>query len=613
MVLARLLLGIFCFLTGAAHAEPVVHARLDHAVAHYQVERDFTYVMTDSSDWTLLTQRGLAGSDRATHSFYPDKQRLELIEAWVDQPDGTRITVPPTSIFTRPSASAQNAPGFTNSQTTTALFPQLREGSRTHIKWKLTQFKPTMFGFNAYNLGNFAFDTVLDETVIDLPADMQLTWRTRGFVVEDKTTNGMRHIVAAVRDTKAQEIEPAMVSALDFQPMFQATTLPNFAAIGAIAAREAAGRAAVTPEIQVLADRLAGKLDGLDAARAIYNWVTANIRYVAVYLNTEDGWVPHAAAEVLKAGYGDCKDYSVLMQALLAARGIKADMVVVNWSTQFGEPMLWTPYFNHAIVYLPDYDIFLNPTSRYAAFGALDATLRGKFVVRLTPEGQTLRTPSSTPDNMRYRMHTTLRLDRDGTVTGQAGFEMSPSVETIIRNELASTSSNAKLAETLLARTQEGGSGDLTASNPRDLATKVSLSADWSSPRAVNPQGGDTMLRVPAGPDLVSPAVVRAKLSPTGQRRLPLLAEARDYGWNSVINIPAGMKVARLPDDIEIANPTGFYRARYRANGAQITVERHLVVRHDVVAASDYKAMEAVLYAALVDARAMLVLSPVGE
>ncbi len=607
------LVGLLVLTAHAAYAERTIHARLDHSVAEYDVAADLTYIMTDTADWTLLTQRGLAGRDRAARSFYPDKQRLELVEAWVEQPDGVRIIVPPTSIFTRPTAAAQNAPGFTSSQTTTVLFPQLREGSRTHIKWKLTQFKSTMFGFDAYNIGNFSFDTVLDETRINLPASVPLVWRTRGFAVDDATSDGVRHIVAAVRDTPAQEIEPAMVSTVDFQPLFQATTLPDFAAIGAIAAREAAGRAAVTPEIQALADRIAGSRSGIDAAREIYNWVTTNIRYVAVYLNTEDGWVPHPAAQVLKAGYGDCKDYSVLMQALLAARGIKADMVVVNWGTEFGEPILWTPYFNHAIVYLPEFDIFLNPTSRYASFGTLDATLRGKFVVRLTPEGQTMHTPASTPDNMRYRMHARMRLDRDGTITGQAGYDLSASVATILRGEIATASSGAKMAEALLARTQEGGFGDLTYSNPRDLADDLRLQGIWTSPRAVNPQGGDVVLRVPAGPDLVSPSVVRMKISPTGPRRLPLFAEARDFGWDSVIDLPKGMKVVRLPDDVDVSNVTGYYRARYRAVDGGISVARSLMIHRDVVAASDYKAMEAVFYAALVDVRSVLVLASAGE
>ena len=191
----------------ARAAEPALHARIDSNVAHYVVNRDQTYTLTESMDATLLSRRALQALDRAVFTFYPDKQTLELVEAWVTQPDGSRVTVPPGSIFTRPTAAAQSAPGFTNSQTTTVLFPQLQPGSRTHAVWKLTQTMPTMFGFDARNINTFDWDTGVDETRIDLPADLPLVWKARGgFAVTDETAQGTRHIVAQIRDLGIRNI-----------------------------------------------------------------------------------------------------------------------------------------------------------------------------------------------------------------------------------------------------------------------------------------------------------------------------------------------------------------------------------------------------------------------
>ncbi len=610
------LFALLAVLAGSARADHITHARLDRTVAHYLVHEDLTHVLTVTTDWTLVTQRGLRSLDRASYTFYPDKQSLDLVEAWVDQPDGSRVTVPASSVFTRPTAASQSAPGFTNSQTTTVLFPRLTEGSRTHVVWRLTQTQPGMFGFDAYSVGEFNWDTVLDETRIDLPASVPLTWRARGaFVVTDQTDGGTRHIVATLRGIDGQESEPGMVNLWDFQPLFLATSLPSYAEIGRIGAREAAGRAAVTPAIQALADSIAGNAQGLDAARLIYNWVTSNIRYVAVYLSIEDGWVPHAADAVLKAGYGDCKDYTVLMQALLAARGIKADMAVLDWGNRTVDPLLWAPYFaNHAIVYLPDFNKFLNPTNRYAGFDALDPGLAGKFVVLLTPEGRVLRTPPSTAAGNRYRMRSKLVVAEDGTIKGHADFEMTAHGEVGIRGALAGASSTTKLAESLLGRTMEGGFGDIASSNPRDLSRPLALSADWSSPYAVNPAGREVFLRVPVGPDLASPADMRGKLSPTGTRRTSLFAEARDYGWEVSIDVPRSLQVARLPDDVTVANAVGRYTAQYRNDGPQrILVTRNLVINRDVVAADEYKALEALLYAPIIDVRSVLVLASAGE
>ena len=596
----------------ARAAEPVVHARYDSNVVHYAVNRDLTYTMTESVDVTLHTRRALQALDRAAFTFYPDKQTLELVEAWVTQPDGSRVTVPPASIFTRPTAAAQNAPGFTNSQTTTVLFPQLQPGSHTHAVWKLTQTKPTMFGFDARNINIFDWDTGVDETRIDLPADVPLVWKARGgFTVTDETEHGTRHIVAQIRDTKGRETEPGMVSQWDFMPLFEATTLTSFEQIGAIVYRDAAGRAAVTPAIQALADRIAGQRTGLEAARALYEWVTSNIRYVAVYLSIEDGWVPHAAGDVLKAGYGDCKDYVVLMQALLAAKGIEGQLAALDWGSRYQDPILWAPDFaNHAILYLPAFDRYLNPTDRYASFEALSDGLAGKLVVLATPEGRLARTPAARPATNRYTMQAAVTLDRNGTFAGTARYTLTPNLEIGIRGALARSASATNFADAVLRNTLEGGFGDLTASNPLDLAQPLTLAAQWHSPHAVNPSGKAIFMRVPAGLDMFPPGEVRGLLRPSGKRNFPMRTVPRDLGWLTVMTVPDGMVVSQMPDDVTVENAAGRYTARYRADGPVVTVDRNLVITREVTQPDAYPELEALLYAPAVDVRAVMVLSP---
>ena len=127
----------------------------------------------------------------------------------------------------------------------------------------------------------------------------------------------------------------------------------------------------MTPAISALAAQVAGGRTGEDAARAVYDWVTANIRYIAVYLDPNDGWVPHQAQTVLDHGYGDCKDHVVLMQAMLGSLGIRAEAAMIDWGDRTTEAPLWVPQFNHAIVYLPAFQRYLNPTDPYARYGTL--------------------------------------------------------------------------------------------------------------------------------------------------------------------------------------------------------------------------------------------------
>jgi hypothetical protein len=599
---------------GAA-SEPTVHALVDRDIADYQVNRDLTFTHTETVDVTLNTVRAVARLDRAEETFFPDKQTLEVVEAWVDEPDGSRVPVESGSIFTRPSAASRSAPGFVGSKTTTVLFPRLKPGSHTHVVWRFIQKSPTLLGFNVINQNIFGWDTGRDETRISIPADIPLQWRARGgFVVDDKVVDGIRHISASIEGTHAREDEPASVDRADFMPRFVATTLPNPGAIGALIDHASEGRAAVTPEIAALASRIAGDRTGLDAARAIHAWVVANIRYVAVWLNPDDGYVPHEAAEVLKAGYGDCKDYVTLMRALLAARGIDSRMAIIDAGTRYADPLLWAPEFaNHAILYLPAYDRYVNPTNRLAGFDTLDRHLAGKFVVLVSKDGSVARMPAATPEANRYRYTARLTLNADGAIDGTAHYAMTPNMEVGIRYQLAGASSMSDLAQQRLIYTPEGGFGEFESSNPVDLSKPLELSATWHSPMAVNVQGQDTFLRVPTGLDMYPPGRERAKLSPAGKRETPVVADVEDSGWDTTLVLPPGMTAASLPADVDLTTPVGHYKARYEQDSGTIIVRRNLVIARQVVAPDAYPDLEKLIYAALADARATIVLTHLAQ
>jgi transglutaminase-like putative cysteine protease len=598
-----------------ALSESVVHARVDRDVAKYQVNADLSYTRLETIETTLYTSRALHQLDRAEESFYPDKQSLEVVEAWVDEPDGTRVAVEKGNIFTRPSASSQSAPGFVDSKTTTVLFPRLQPGSRTHIVWRFSQNVPTLMGFNAVNQNLFDWDTGRDETDIDIPATIPLQWASRGsFKVQDTTSDGVRHIVAYIENTAARQDEPASVSRADFMPRFLATTLPGPEEIGDRIYRASEGRDTVTPEIAALAARIAGDKTGLDAARAIHAWVVANIRYVAVWLDPSDGYVPHAAADVLKAGYGDCKDYVVLMRALLAARGIDSRMAIVDWGRRYADPMLWTPGFaNHAILYLPEWDRYVNPTDRQASFDALDRQLSGKDVLIVDRASRLARTPVATPEANRYRYAATLTLNPDGTIDGTAHYAMAPNMEVAARNCLTGSSSLRELAERVLENTPEGGYGNFESSDPLDLSRPLELASNWHSKFAVDVGELETFLRVPSGLDLYPASRERGEVMPEGKRQTPVIAGVTDTGWNTRIMLPVGMSVARLPANVDVATSVGRYQAHYKIENGAIDIRRDLVIGEQVVAPAAYPDLERLIQVSLLDSQATIVLTRAGQ
>lgn len=593
----------------AARAQPPTHARIEQLSLSYELNADLTYVETIAIDTHVLTQRGLRDHERARWTFYPETQSLELVEAWVQQPDGSRVPVDAGGRFTRPSEAAASAPGFSGAMTTTVLFPQMREGSRTHVVWRLTQKKPALLGFNVEAEPPLEIPVTEANIRITAPTGVPLRWFARGgFEVTDRTEDGIRRIAARIAQTQAEDPERNSVATAEFQPLFLATSLDSLAQIGAIYHRQSAARAVVTPEIAALAAKVAKGRTGMDAARAVYDWVAGSIRYVAVYLDPNDGWVPHPAGEVLARGYGDCKDHVVLMQAMLAALGIRAEAALLDQGNRITDPPLPVPWMNHAIVYLPDYDRFVNPTNPYARFDTLGARLSDKVVVLAREGGAVSRTPAARPEDNPYRYAARLALAEDGTLVGTANVAPASDMESAARAAIAQSATPQDLAERLLGATPEGGFGEFHADNPRDLSAPFTLTAAWRSPHAVVMEGRHAYLTVPVGPDLNPIVSLRKLLEPKGYRRHALMAAPGDYQWRYTIALPRSLAVERLPDDAYLSNGAGRFEAHYTRSGTELRVERRLVLGQTVYAPGDYRELETLIYAALDDARAPVTL-----
>jgi len=603
---------LLCVMVSSVQAETPQHLRLDHFSRFYDVHPDLTYVETVSQDATLFTRRGISAGERETMDFYPKSQALDLVEAWVDQPDGTRLSVEPSAIFTRPSEESQSAPGFSDSQTTTVVFPQLKEGSRTHVVWRLTQKTPPLVGFQLISI--VPEEWAVGEQVIDItaPESVKLHWAQRGgFAVSDKIDGGMRHIHARIADLLGAEPEHNAVSPADFQPLFLATSQPNLEALGAIYYRQSRDGSAITPVISALAAKIAGDKTGLAAAEAIYNWVALNIRYVAIYLDENDGWVPHPAEDVLARGYGDCKDHVAIMQALLSARGIESVPALVDWGKHFGDLPLWVSQFNHAIIYLPMYNRYLNPTNPYARFDSLDPTLAGKLVVLATEQGRVSHTPVLRPEDNLYHFNADIRVDADGTIAAKAQMSMSAFNEASFRSAVAHAVSPEDLAEQFLRGMPEGGFGRYITSAPRDLSIPFAVEAHWRSRHGAAPCCAEASLPIPLGLDIARPALLRTYLTRDGERRHPMMVAAKDLNWTETIHLPKGARPTALPHDMNVENAVGFYRALYTSMGDDVHVERQLVLKRSVFQPQDVTALEGLIYAALDDVRATVTEAPV--
>jgi hypothetical protein len=220
-------------------------------------------------------------------------------------------------------------------------------------------------------------------------------------------------------------------------PHLFVTTLPDYGAVAKLYGGLFAGKTAVTPEIQALADTVTkGMKDKRARASALYDWVSTHIKYVDIVLGA-GGFVPNSAAQVLKSGFGDCKDHVMLLEAMLAAEHIDSSPVLINTSDGRRRlPAAPSPFlFDHLITYVPELDVFTDSTAQYAPFGALPASDSSKQVL-VVKSAKLVDTPTIAADANVMKAQTKLTVAADGSAegstdivaVGQAAIEMRSSM-----------------------------------------------------------------------------------------------------------------------------------------------------------------------------------------
>ncbi len=243
-------------------------------------------------------------------------------------------------------------------------------------------------------------------------------------------------------------------------------------------------RRATTPEILSMADEITRGLPTDEAkAEALYYWVSQNIRYVSLSFGV-GRYQPHAAAEVLANRYGDCKDKTTLLEALLEAKGMHAQPALVSMITDIDPSMPNPMQFDHAIAHLRlgDKDLWLDTTVGVSPFGYLMPQLRSKEALVVADRAITgLQTmPQDFPFTVESRIKVEGTIDKQGILDAAVEFQTRGDLEVLMRllDAHVSREQLGKSADSVLVSTNRFLYGtvkytDFKVANPAEIAHPV--------------------------------------------------------------------------------------------------------------------------------------------
>ncbi|MGO2434603.1 MAG: DUF3857 domain-containing protein [Serratia proteamaculans] len=548
--------------------------------ADYQVQANASNVKTESYEVLLKTKAAVEKFSQIRLSYSEKMETLEVVSAYTLTADGQRHDVAPDRIYTQESYSSASAPLYADRKVRVIVFSNLAPGSRVMYELRRTQntpYFPDYFGL----WETFSVFDQFDDAEVNLhaPADLPMHVFTRG--VEGGNTpqvrDGQAHWRWRYQRSDPLKAQNWSANSWTFSPTIMASTYREWPQLAKAYQLKAGEAAKVTPAIQTLADQItSGISDRREQTAALYRWVAQNIRYVAVYLGN-GGLEPNPAQSILDNHYGDCKDHVVLLEALLAAKGIASSPVLIGMDE--GPVLPTVPLlgrFNHAITYVPEFKLYLDSTNPWARFGQLPGADLGAPVL-LTREAKLARTP----DNDELRNNTSLSVDfefdKSGNMRGQTERNLGEVDEIDLRGYFSQINqqNQARVEETIMASSGIDGRGKIVMQgDPLNLKKQFGYSYRFKAEDYVDFSvvGGMPVPTPPGGKSFRT--LYSTTSAPTNET--PFYCTAQHYDETYRLQLPAGVPIIAIPKNQKFSNAAGQYQVEWQLKGQQVVVNHRL-------------------------------------
>jgi TPR repeat protein/transglutaminase-like putative cysteine protease len=524
-------------------------------LVRYAITFDAQGMSTTVLDFEVLAldQKGAEAISQRVFSYNSYFDELTAGDLATVKADSRVIAADARAVRDEPDSADISSPYFDERRKRIVAFSDVAPGDKVRGRIVYKARRPEFPGeFAGYWHQPLDQPPEVIELTFDGPASKPLQTVARN--VEHREERRGDRIVHHVRLRQDSPLpRQTAVGSFDSARRFEFSTFADYAAFAAMLDSRNAPMAVPDEALRKLATEIVG--DAATTARKVellHNWVARNIRYVGIGIE-DGGFTSQPAAAVLASRYGDCKAHATLLKALLLAQGIEANFVVVNTAPNYTLTQLATPNFDHAIVYVPELDQYLDPTASTVAFGALPWSLSGKPALNVD-KGRLTWIPVTPPERFIVASSTDYVLAPDGTREARSilsGFGLGAALRRHHAQKLERTD-RQRSAANMLESAGLRGSGDYEFSDPRALSDEYRITATFALEALDLTQ--ERRLRVPAWTD---PRPSIRALSAGGIQDQPFLCRSLEYRETASLSVPEGINFS------EKVAPVA-YRASFR-------------------------------------------------
>lgn len=565
-----------------AKYEPPYSVVVDSIAIHVQADGS----STEEVEYCIRieTQAGVNIMGEQRISYVSTLEDIEILEAYTQQPDGTRVAVTPDRIRTVDETGSSGETIYSDAKVKVLIFPQVQVGSLLCYKAKTRQHTPyfkTHYFWTRYFSPHGRYESFNLKLSHDPKIKLNIeSDRVKGGLIKGDSQDGLVHYEFAFKQAEAYPSEQNQAEIYDYAPHLSITSFANYKQMALAYYEVAQDKAKVTRDIRVLSKKLTeGISDRKEKVRRLYNWVSVNIRYLGVYMG-DGGYVPHDAQSILDNHYGDCKDHVVLLEAMLKAVDIDSVPALINMGYAYKLPKLATVTpFNHVITYVPEFDMYLDSTAQFAPMGVLPREDSAKPVV-LTSTGEIRYTPSSSHLRDYSVTKVKMKLLKDGRIQGvsqvktRGFFEVDSRMTRFYENGR----DQERLTAKYLSRYMESGRGEFASKNALDLDSKWEDESAFELNAVVNVPGPSAMT-IPVG---LVPGYLKmmSKAQAPRSRRFPAVCFSTKHTEEVELEFPQETHVTRIPSGVEFDNGVIQYSSRYELVGKTLKVYRTYQAKH---------------------------------
>ncbi|HET7106540.1 MAG TPA: DUF3857 domain-containing protein [Candidatus Acidoferrum sp.] len=365
-------------------------------------------IHTNYLSYKVLSQRGAENWDAISVRWEPWHEQKPVVRAQVIAADGSIHPLDPKALKDE-TVSDNEEKIYSDGRIVRGPLPAIAAGSIVEQEEVIAEHQP-FFQAGTVDRIYFGEDVPSLETrlLLDAPSSLKLKYETKLLpnLKLDRSETGDRVRISFLQGA-IDPLDPAdsnLPPDIATRPSVTFTTGSEWSSIAEKYAEVVDAQISPADLKPTVLRVTKGKNTREEKAAAIQEFLSGQVRYTGVEFG-EAAIVPHPPEETLNHQYGDCKDKSTLLVALLRAAGVPAYVALLNAGNRqdISADLPGMGMFDHAIVYLPgEPEIWIDATDEYARLGQLPSADQGRFALIAKKETTALlRTPEfASADNL---------------------------------------------------------------------------------------------------------------------------------------------------------------------------------------------------------------------